>query len=82
MTTENIPEPTLEQLEFMNRQHRKDLRLLSHMSDAQFYVFRKNISIGVFDDMSKAEAYEILMSMLALNQHLIEVAKAKQKGKN
>ncbi len=52
------------------------------MSDAQFHVFRKNISIGVFEDMSKAEAYEILMSMLALNQHLIEVAKAKQKDKN
>lgn len=82
MTTEEVPEPTLEQLEFMNRQHRKDLRLLSHMSDAQFHVFRKNISIGVFDDMSKAEAYEMLMSMLALNQHLIDVAKAKQKGKN
>ena len=81
MTTE-VPEPTLEQLEVMNRQHRKDLKLLSHMTDAQFHVFRKNISIGIFDDMDKAEAYELLMSMLALNQHLIEVAKAKQRDKN
>lgn len=52
------------------------------MTDAQFHVFRKNISIGIFDDMDKAEAYELLMSMLALNQHLIEVAKAKQRDKN
>lgn len=81
MTTE-VPEPTLEQLEKMNRQHRKDLKLLSHMTDAQFHVFRKNISIGIFDDMDKAEAYDILMSMLALNQHLIEVSKAKQRDKN
>ena len=78
MTTE-VKEPTLEQLEYMNKQHRKDLRMLRHMTDAQFHVFRKNISIGIFDDMSKAEAYEILMSMLALNEHLISVAKAKQK---
>jgi hypothetical protein len=75
----DIPEPTLEQLEFMNRMHRKDLRLLRHMTDAQFHVFRKNISIGVFEDMTKAEAYDILMSMLALNQHLIDLTKAKQK---
>lgn len=75
----DVPEPTLEQLEFMNRMHRKDLRLLRHMTDAQFHVFRKNISIGVFEDMTKAEAYDILMSMLALNQHLIDLAKAKQK---
>ena len=78
MTTE-VKEPTLEQLEFMNKQHKKDLRLLRHMTDAQFHVFRKNISIGIFDDMSKAEAYDILMSMLALNEHLISIAKAKQK---
>lgn len=82
MTTELDKEPTLEQLEFMNKQHRKDLRLLEHMTDAQFHVFRKNISIGVFEDMDKAEAYHILMSMLALNEHLIEVAKARQKDKN
>lgn len=81
MTTDN-PEPTLEQLEFMNKQHRKDLKLLKLMSNSQFKHFRKNISIGIFDDMTKAEAYEILMSMLALNEHLIEVAKSKQKVKN
>lgn len=52
------------------------------MTEAQFHVFRKNISIGVFEDMSKAEAYDILMSMLALNQHLIEIEKTKQKVKN
>lgn len=81
MTTE-FQEPTLEQLEFMNKQHRKDLRLLEHMTDAQFHVFRKNISIGVFEDMSKAEAYDILMSMLTLNMQLIDKAKAKMKDKN
>ena len=80
--TNDIPEPSLEQLEFMNRMHRKDLRLLKHMTEAQFHVFRKNISIGVFDDMTKAEAYDILMSMLALNQHLIEITKTRQKVKN
>lgn len=66
----------------MYKQHKKDLKLLSHMTDAQFRVFRKNISIGIFEDMSKAEAYDILMSMLALNQHLISLAKAKKKDKN
>ena len=81
MTTEPN-EPSLEQLEFMNRQHRKDLRMLRHMTDAQFNVFKKNISIGILDDISKAEAYDLLMSMLALNQHLISIAKAKQKDKN
>ncbi len=80
--TNEIKEPTLEQLEFMNKQHKKDLRLLKHMSDAQFHVFRKNISIGLFEDMDKAEAYEILMSMLALNQRLIEMKKASLKDKN
>ena len=52
------------------------------MPDAQFHVFRKNISIGIFEDMTKAEAYEILMSMLALNERLLSVAKSKQKDKN
>ncbi|MBP5469576.1 MAG: hypothetical protein J6Z11_10075 [Candidatus Riflebacteria bacterium] len=52
------------------------------MTDAQFNVFRKNISIGIIEDMSRAEAYDLLMSMLALNQHLLSIAKAKQKDKN
>lgn len=82
MTTENeVSKPSLEQLEFMCKQHKKDLKLLSRMTDAQFRVFRKNISIGIFEDMSKAEAYDILMSMLALNQHLIAIAKSKKKDK-
>ena len=80
MTTD-FPEPTLEQLEYMNKQHRKDLRLLEHMSDAQFQVFRKNVSVGILDDIDKAEAYRIVTSMLALNIHLIEEAKAKSKQK-
>lgn len=80
--TNEIKEPTIEQLEFMNRQHQKDLRLLRHMTDAQYKVFRKNISIGIIEDMDRAEAYDLLMSMLALNQHLLSIAKAKQKDKN
>lgn len=81
MTT-NLPEPSLEQLEKMNEIHKKDLRLLKHMSDAQFKVFRKNTSIGVLENITKAEAYELLLSMLALNQHLREIATKKQKNKN
>ena len=81
MTTD-FPEPTIEQLEYMNKLHRKDLRLLKHMTDAQFKIFKKNVSVGILDDIDKAEAYAIVTSMLALNNHLIQEAKAKQKDKN
>lgn len=81
MMTAKIQEPTLEQLEIANKQHLKDLKLLKHMTEAQFRVFRRNTSIGCLEDLTKAEAQELLLSMLALNQHL-RAAKTKQSDKN
>lgn len=61
---------TKEQLEFMNKQHRLELRHLDHMTEAQFQVFKKNISVGCLDGITKSEAKELLMSMLAINLEL------------
>ncbi len=62
---------TRRQLETMNKLHRLELRQLRHMSEAQFQVFRRNFSFGQLDDMSRAEAQQLLMSMLALNLQLL-----------
>ena len=61
-----------EQLETMNRLHRRELRQIKNMSEAQFQVFRRNFSFGQLDNMTKAEAQQLLMSMLALNLQLLE----------
>ncbi|MDD2998946.1 MAG: hypothetical protein PHV05_07765 [Candidatus Riflebacteria bacterium] len=63
---------TREQLEKMNRLHRRELRQIKNMSEAQFQVFRKNFSFGHLDKITKAEAHELLTSMLALNLQLLD----------
>ncbi len=60
-----------EQLETMNRLHRRELRQIRNMSETQFQVFRRNFSFGQLDNMTKAEAQQLLMSMLALNLQLL-----------
>lgn len=62
---------TREQLEKMNRLHRRELRQIRNMSEAQFQIFRKNFSFGHLEKITKAEAHELLMSMLALNLQLL-----------
>ncbi|NCB38412.1 MAG: hypothetical protein EOM80_06535 [Erysipelotrichia bacterium] len=56
----------------MNRLHRRELRQIKNMSEAQFQVFRKNFSFGHLDKITKAEAHELLTSMLALNLQLLD----------
>ncbi len=69
-----------EQLETMNRLHRRELRQIRNMSEAQFQVFRRNFSFGQLEDMTRAEAQQLLMSMLALNLQLLnDVDVEKQK---
>ena len=60
-----------EQLETMNRLHRRELRQIRNMSETQFQVFRRNFSFGQLENMTKAEAQQLLMSMLALNLQLL-----------
>jgi hypothetical protein len=42
------------------------------MNEAQFQVFKKNFSFGQLEDITRAEAYELLTSMLALNLSLLD----------
>ena len=60
-----------EQLETMNKLHRRELRQIKNMSEAQFQVFRRNFSFGQLENMTRAEAQQLLMSMLALNLQLL-----------
>lgn len=62
---------TRDQLEKMNRLHRRELRQLKHMSEAQFQAFRRNFSFGQLEDITLAEAHALLTSMLALNLQLL-----------
>lgn len=62
---------TREQLETMNKLHRRELRQIKHMSEAQFQVFRRNFSFGHLEKITRAEAHELLTSMLALNLQLL-----------
>jgi hypothetical protein len=41
------------------------------MSEAQFQVFRRNFSFGQLENITRAEAYSLLTSMLALNLQLL-----------
>ena len=60
-----------EQLDFMKKQHIKELKLLRNMTDKQFEIFRKNFSLGKLDDkITRKEAIDILISMIALNWRL------------
>ncbi|MEW6708467.1 MAG: hypothetical protein AB1403_01475 [Candidatus Riflebacteria bacterium] len=68
-----------EQLEKMNRLHRLELRKLSKMNEAQFQVFKKNFSFGHLENITKAEAHELLTSMLALNLSLLDDVKIDEK---
>lgn len=69
---------TREQLEKMNRLHRRELRQIRNMSEAQFQVFRKNFSFGNLEKITRAEAHELLMSMLTLNLQLLDDVKDTQ----
>ncbi|GAB1353106.1 MAG TPA: hypothetical protein PLK28_17435 [Candidatus Rifleibacterium sp.] len=71
MQAETEVKVSREQLETMNRLHRRELRQLRHMSEAQFQVFRRNFSFGQLDNMTRAEAQQLLMSMLALSLQLL-----------
>jgi hypothetical protein len=62
---------TREQLEKMNRLHRRELRQIKNMSEAQFQIFRKNFSFGHLENITRAEAHSLLTSMLALNLQLL-----------
>lgn len=70
---------TRQQLEKMNKMHRRELRQIKNMTEAQFQIFKKNFSFGHLDDITKAEAYELLTSMLALNLSLLEDVKAEER---
>ncbi|MBU1109599.1 MAG: hypothetical protein KKB51_23150 [Candidatus Riflebacteria bacterium] len=72
MTQDDVsPELTREQLEKMNRLHRRELRQIKNMSEAQFQAFRKNFSFGHLENITRAEAHTLLTSMLTLNLQLL-----------
>ncbi len=62
--------PSLKDLRKVNRLHKKELRQLDLMSEAQFQAFKKNFSIGALEGITKAEAKSLLMSMLTINLSL------------
>lgn len=66
---------TRAQLETMNRMHRRELRQIKNMTEQQFQIFKRNFSFGHLDKITRAEAHELLMSMLALNLQLLEDVK-------
>lgn len=66
---------TRAQLETMNRMHRRELRQIKNMTEQQFQTFKRNFSFGHLDKITRAEAHELLMSMLALNLQLLEDVK-------
>jgi hypothetical protein len=70
---------TRQQLEKMNRLHRRELRQIKNMSEAQFQIFKKNFSFGHLKDITRAEAHELLTSMLALNLNLLQDVRAEEK---
>lgn len=70
---------TRAQLETMNRMHRRELRQIKNMTEQQFQAFRRNFSFGHLDKITRAEAHELLMSMLALNLQLLEDVKIDEK---
>lgn len=61
------PVLTRDQLERINRQHRLELRQIRRMNEHQFQAFKKNFTVGLLDTITKSEAEELLVSMLALN---------------
>lgn len=67
------------QLETMNRMHRRELRQIKNMTEQQFQAFRRNFSFGHLDRITRAEAHELLMSMLALNLQLLEDVRIDEK---
>lgn len=70
--TQVDPKITREQLEKMNKLHRRELRQIKNMSEAQFQTFKYNFSFGKLVDITRAEAYQLLTSMLALNLRLLD----------
>ena len=58
------------QLEKMNKIHRRELRQIKSMSENQFQAFKFNFSFGHLENITKAEAEELLLSMLTLNLKL------------
>ena len=61
---------TREQLEIINSSHRRELRQIKNMNEVQFQVFKSNFSFGHLEGITKIEAHELLVSMIALNLKL------------
>jgi hypothetical protein len=53
--------------------HKKELKLIRNMSDAQFENFRKNFSIGQLEDISRGEAIALLSNMIGTNLRMQEI---------
>lgn len=62
----NVPELTLEDLKKALDIHRRELRLIRSMSDAQYRAFRTNLNIGHGEE-SRLKAISLLESMIGLN---------------
>ena len=67
MAEGDFPRPTIAQLQKANKIHRTELKKIRRMTERQFQAFRKNFSVGCLEKISKAEAEELLVSMLTLN---------------
>jgi len=69
-SADEFPVVSKQQLEKMNKIHRRELRQIKNMSEAQFQAFKFNFSFGHLENITKVEAEKLLVSMLALNQNL------------
>ncbi|PKK91665.1 MAG: hypothetical protein CVV64_03090 [Candidatus Wallbacteria bacterium HGW-Wallbacteria-1] len=62
---------TCEKLDQINRDHARELKRLRAMTDSQYEGFKKNFTIGILDpELSRFEAIDILISMIAVNRKL------------
>jgi len=62
-------ELSLEELKNAASVHKKELKLLKFMTDAQYVIFRKNLSIGI-NEPSREKAIKVIESMIALNMKM------------
>lgn len=60
---------TLDELKDAIAYHKKELKLLKSMTEAQYAIFRKNLSIGI-SEPSREKAIKVIESMIALNMKM------------
>ena len=72
---DNLEEIDLEMLNSALNNHKRELKLIKKMSEAQFQVFKKNFNIGILPDITKGEAIALISNMIGTNLRMQELLK-------